>query len=127
MKLENKELIQLLEKQAELQEVLDKAKSEQAEAIKALVPVQKEYAKITNEISKIIVPEVFDKIEDYEMPEAPYLKDGEAYIDIKDMREEAIADVKQKIKEARDGWKEYLAKLEEDEKKIEDVKETLGA
>lgn len=121
MIIENKELLELLEKELEITEGLKGAKEEVAQLTARMAEIQEEHKDqleeskvIRNKIAHIFVPIVMEAKGDFETFDAPEIVDGKVSVKLIDNRpktlEDAENDLKERIKEIDESWMKHLDK-----------------
>jgi archaellum component FlaC len=68
--------------------------------------VHQEFADINQEINKMVLMDVWDKLEDTQIPKEVILKDGKPFCEVIDL----VEDVKAQAKQAKEDWKKQLEK-----------------
>lgn len=119
----------LVEERLALREKISKHKEDIAklqEEMQKLQEGSKEdmfaFAKVNQQINDVVLPVCLEKLEEYEVPNEVVLKDGKPFLEILDLREDAI----KQAKEIKEGWKNFIEKRKADEEKKKAVEEVLG-
>lgn len=119
----------LVEERLALREKISKHKEDIAklqEEMQKLQEGSKEdmfaFAKVNQQINDVVLPVCLEKLEEYEVPNEVVLKDGKPFLEILDLREDAI----KQAKEIKEGWKNFIEKRKADEEKKKSVEEVLG-
>ena len=121
MYIDNKELVELLEKQEEIKSKIkadvDKINelTQQVEEIREKnKPLTDELTTLRQNMTKIFLPEVLKKLSDVEMFEFPQLVDGKVFIKVTDITESAVEDAKKSLSQVKQDWQNHFDKLTAD-------------
>jgi len=121
MIIENKKLLELLEKEIEVEASLKGAKDEVATLTARMKEIQVENKeaiegsqKLRQKIAKIFVPIVLEAKGDFETFSHPKIVDGKVVVEFEDHKpktlEEAERELKERISEIDNGWIKHLDK-----------------
>lgn len=116
--------VKLVKEKEEIKNFMQNRKDEVAKLTKKMEAVEEKYkskmvrfSEVNAQINDIVIPQVFDKLEEHEIPDQVVVKDGKPFLNVIDIRVDAI----KKANEMKKGWKDYIEKRTKVKETIETV------